>query len=629
MLRRSFLGTLAALSAGRLNAQTAAHPRLFFDANRLELLRQQIDTSHGVQWKAVRTLADSYVRSGPPRYIEPASANDEQLWQREVGNKLPFLAISYLLAQNPVYLEAAANWSLASCAYPHWGAGTEDGVDLATGHQLFGLAMVYDWLYASLAPDARDTIRRTLLGRGRTMFTAASKSAYWRTSYLQNHLWVNAAGLTAAALALDGETETQDWIALMRDKFRSTEVALGPDGASHEGVGYWSYGVEYMLKYWHLASDLLGENLSNPWWNGTAAYRLYLGLPRNSWTATSAVVDIADCPRYDWYGPDYLLRRLAALNRDPQAQWLAAELERAAVTQYSARWLNLIWYEPTVEPQPPAGLPTLRHLDDMGMVSARADWSGDESLLVFKCGPPIGHEATENFTYDPGSGHVHPDANHFVVFGAGEWLVRDEGYAWKETDHHNTLIVDGHGQLGENAQWFSGLAAIRAKAQPRVLRAESAQDIDRLAGDATAIYPAGSGVRRFVRSLTFLKPDVLIVVDDIELDRERTLELRFHPENPFERADDGALIARGKKAILRLELLTPDGVETTAGDTNGKDRDGNPMQLHAAVFKTQAAAWKNVVALSWSAADSQPVQVKLERQADVWTFHAGDRAVVM
>jgi hypothetical protein len=47
------------------------------------------------------------------------------------------------------------------------------------------------------------------------------------------------------------------------------------------------------------------------------------------------------------------------------------------------------------------------------------------------------------------------------------------------------------------------------------------------------------------------------------------------------------------------------------------------------VFKTQAAAWKNALALSWSAADSQPVQVKLERQADVWTFRAGDRTVVM
>mgnify|MGYP000452871547 CR=1 FL=1 len=29
--------------------------------------------------------------------------------------------------------------------------------------------------------------------------------------------------------------------------------ALGDDGASHEGVGYWEYGVEYLLKFMHLA----------------------------------------------------------------------------------------------------------------------------------------------------------------------------------------------------------------------------------------------------------------------------------------------------------------------------------------------------------------------------------------
>jgi hypothetical protein len=440
---------------------------------------------------------------------------------------------------------------------------------------------------------------------------------------------VNIAGLAAAALALDAAPETQDWIAMVREKFRSTEAALGPDGASHEGVGYWSYGVEYMLKYWRLASDLLGENLTSPWWQNTAAYRLYLGLPRNSWTSANAVVDIADCPRYDWYGPDYLLRRLAAIYQDPHAQWLAAELERAGVTAYAARWLNLIWYDASIEPQPPADLPTLRHFDDMGIVSARSDWSGDESLVVFKCGPPIGHAATDQFGYDPGAGHVHPDANHFVLFGAGEWLIRDEGYAWKETDHHNTLIVDGAGQMGENVQWFRGVDAIRAKAHPRVLEVESAPDVDRMTGDAAAIYPTSAGLRRFLRRLVFLKPDVLVVVDDIEADRPRSLELRFHPENPFEQADDGALIARGKKALLRLELLTADGVETMAGETTGKDRDGNPMQLHAAVFKTQAAAWKNAVALSWSKVGAMPVRVTIERQADVWTVRAGDRSAVL
>jgi hypothetical protein len=82
----------------------------------------------------------------------------------------------------------------------------------------------------------------------------------------------------------------------------------------------------------------------------------------------------------------------------------------------------------------------LRHFEDLGIVSARSDWSGDESLLVFKCGPFLGHKAVGEFSFDPGGGHVHPDANHFVLFGAGEWLIRDDGYHAKWTGQHNTLL---------------------------------------------------------------------------------------------------------------------------------------------------------------------------------------------
>ncbi len=179
-----------------------------------------------------------------------------------------------------------------------------------------------------------------------------------------------------------------------------------------------------------------------------------MALPRGSWTARSNVVDIADCPRGNWYGPDYLLRALAREYRDGHAQWLAAEVDAAGVDSPEARWLNLIWSDPSVAPRPPGGLPTMRHFEGMGVVSARSGWAGDESLVVFKCDPFIGHKAVQEFTHDPGGGHVHPDANHYLLFGAGEWLVRDDVYRAKETSQHNKLLVDGNGQLGEGRMWF-------------------------------------------------------------------------------------------------------------------------------------------------------------------------------
>lgn len=621
--RRAFLFGGFAIAAA---AQTRdAHPRLFADQARFEALRAAVQSTHAAIWKPVRDRADQLVRSGPPAYRE--DSDTAQLYQREVGNAMPYLAMAYRLTGSRAYLDSATAWALASCGYPHWGLGASDGMDLPAGHQLLGLALVYDWLYRDLDAAARETIAATLAARGAVMFQGAQSAMFWRQSYLQNHLWVNACGLAAAAFALEDRPGFADtaraWTELCLDKFRRTDAALGSDGASHEGAGYWSYGVEYMLKYWDMASTLLGEKPSSPWWSETAAYRLYMGLPRRAWTRGGSIVDIADCPRTDWYGPDHILRRLAAANGDAHAQWLAAELAGAGLTVAAAGWLNLLWWTPEIEVAPPDALPTLRRFADLGIVSTRSDWSGDESLLVFKCGPPLGHEGQPKFSYEAGSGHVHPDVNHFVLFGAGEWLLRDDGYAWKLTSHHNTLLVNGAGQLGEEAQWFRGIDYIRAKADPKILFATSTADLDVIVGDGTAAY-AGK-VKKFVRRVAFLKPSILVVVDEIEAEGPNNFELRFHPEYPFRPLDGGAYIARGKKAQLRAECFAGDGVVVTAGPTQGRNRDGKPMTLEALRIETFQSSWRNAVAFSWSTLDAEPPVVAFEPGADVWRFRSGER----
>src|SRR5271157_5908541 len=215
MLRRWFLASLAAAPAWQARAQTAAHPRLLLDAKRIGQLREAIGSTYAAVWKPVREMAASLAAQKPPQNHEEGT-DDEQLWQREVGNKLPYLAMAQLLTGEKIYVQAAARWALASCAYPTWGTGRRDGVDLAAGHQLFGLAIVYDWLHSELAADDRETIRRTLLKRGGVLYDAARGGAYWRNSFLQNHLWVNVVGLMATAMALDGESGTDAWIALVR-----------------------------------------------------------------------------------------------------------------------------------------------------------------------------------------------------------------------------------------------------------------------------------------------------------------------------------------------------------------------------------------------------------------------------
>jgi hypothetical protein len=504
-------------------------------------------------------------------------------------------------------------------------------MDLAAGHQLLGLALVYDWCYADLGEDARRTIRETLIKRTSAMFeAAASGKAWWRRSYLQNHLWVNITGMAAAGFALfDDVNDASSWIGLPLQKFQRTMAALGPDGASHEGVGYWEYGAEYMLKFMDLARNRLGVNLySNAWWQNTARYAQYLSLPRNAWTRNNSIVDIADCPRGHWYGPDYILRALAREFRDGHAQWLAEQVADAGVTAPGAPWLNLVWFDPNLPARPPAPLPTLRHFEDMGIVSARSDWSGDESLVVFKCGPYIGHKAVQEFSVDPGGGHVHPDANHFVLFGAGEWLIRDDGYQSKWTGQHNTLLVDDRGQLGEGHQWFQGTQPLAKKARPKILQVSSAQNLDRMIGDSAEAYPPELGLRHHYRHLLFLKPDVLLVCDEIITDQPRQLELRFHPERRQAEREGNVFTLGGTKSRLRLEpLLMSPAVILAAENVAVQGREGERNQnMFTIRLSNHAAHWRNAVALSWSSSNQSPVKVSARSEGDVWTFSAGTRS---
>ena len=549
-----------------LAALSSTHPRLYLTAESLEDLRGRITSEpYASLLEEVVQVAEWGVADGPPAY---ETGDEEQLWQRPVGNMMPHLALAYLLTGDTRYLDTARDFMLASAGYATWGLGDIDGTDLAAGHQLYGMALAYDWLYDDLDAATRDTVRACLLARGQFMFDRLlGEEVWWSDSYLQNHQWVNMGGLSAAGLALYGGADDVDgWILLPLEKFQRTMRSLGPDGASHEGIPYWSYGVEYMMKFMVLARQLLEEDLfaDNAWFQNTAAFRLYGMLPRDAWTDDYSLMTFADGPRYDWYGPDYLLRRLASEYGDGHAQWLADELDGADLCGADARFLNLLWVDPAVVPVPPDDLPTFRHFDDMGLVSMRSAWSGDASLLIFKCGPHIGRHALEMYSYDPGGGHVHPDEGAFQLFGFGDWLIVDDGYAWKTTAYQNTALVGGVGQEGEGGSWFQGSLLCVEKRGARITRAEPGVDSDYVIGEVTAAYKDEAGLVEFLRHVLYAKPSCWVIVDELTAGTATTFDLYFHADFPFEDTGGGTFAVRGGGGSMAMTSLRPVDVTASA-----------------------------------------------------------------
>lgn len=154
----------------RLEAPTPANPqtpRLYLDAERIAALRTAVTGTHAPLWQELRDLANRAVRRGPPAYREDDNwSGSEQLWQREVGNAMPVLAMAYVVSGDRKYLEAAQAWALASCGYRTWGLGRIDGMDLAAGHQLFGLGIVYDMDAVELDRRYRRLSARALVRPG-------------------------------------------------------------------------------------------------------------------------------------------------------------------------------------------------------------------------------------------------------------------------------------------------------------------------------------------------------------------------------------------------------------------------------------------------------------------------------
>ena len=637
-------------SPASLEKMRNVHPRIFLTKEQVENLKELIRNTHAGLWEETKRQADRAVAEGPPVYRGNGDGEGrwgfEQLWQRNVGNFMSTLAMAWMMTNDPKYLASAREWAMASCGYETWGGlGWADGVDLAASHQLLGLGLIYDWCYDALDEEAKTTIRETLVMRTRTMVrTCVTEDIWWhradsttriwyqwQEAYLQNHLWVNMCGAAVAGLAIFDEVdEAESWIGLSLAKFKMTMNALGNDGASHEGVQYWDYGVENLLKFMDIARSLLDVDMfDREWFRNTAGYRIYLGLPVNGWTRYSNAVDIGDCSRGSWYS-DYNLRALAGEYGDGYAQWLANVVDVGSDNSPRLRWLNLLWFDPSVEAKALDGLPTMHHFTDMDIVSSRSGWSGDESLVIFKCGPYIGHKAVKEMPYNASAAqHVHPDAGHFIVFGGGEFLIRDDGYHCKWTDQHNTLLVDGRGQSGEGGMWFDGAGVHGRETQPHIVSAVSTPLFDHMTGDVKAAYPEELGVKHFTRHLLFLKPDVLIVADDIITDKPRNLELRFHPEQENAEQHDVSFQLRGRNTVLKLEALTPAGVDISEETMKAENDSGFLDPLPTVRLQRHSDTWRNATALSWTAKSGDPEKIDLNIDGGIWTFRAGTRTVVL
>ena len=523
------------------------HPRLILTAEVQKNLKSRLTTTH--QW-----LWDRYLQELPSKLASAKEPLGQEL-NRGHGDRAPDLCFAWMMTGDPAIYEVARNYLLALARGPEW----DPTNDLVHGHLLQGMALAYDWLYPSLTVEERSVVAERLGREAKSEYERMTTGRVWyHNQYFQNHGISNFCGISYAAAALYGENpQAAEWLKIGEDFFKVVFETFPRDGTSLEGLSYGAYDFEYILRFAELSRTLLGNDYyDTAGLKEIPKFLLYSLLPRS--TEAEWAMTFGDAPRHaNWHGPEPQLFLLASKYNDSAAQWLGKFLiNLRSEGLASASWWSILWYDPAVAAADPAQFPTFHHFQENDQVMMRSAWNDTLAMMVgFKCGPFMGRVQSKTAEWDWGTNHQDPDAGSFQIFAKGQFLAIDPLYtSFKRTANHNTMLFKNRGQLGEDVQWFAVAEALYFRHYPEIVHAVSDSVCDYVVGDVTRAYHPALGLKKFVRHLLFIKPDILIVADQISIDDKGVLysypSETLKPEGGLEHSREGYVVGPQGEAVV-------------------------------------------------------------------------------
>lgn len=593
-----------------LLAMRNKRPRLFLDDNRIQYIKSRLGTyPYSKFWTSIKGRADKYITESPP--IDASNYTDSSI--RNFGNKLPYMALAYLFTKDNKYLRGVKTWMNALCSYPNWASDT----DLGAAHILEGMALAYDWLYNQFTADERKKYREKITHHAEIFYWGLiNKNLWWANYYLDNHNYVNTTALSSAGLALYGEQgEAESWIIVARNNFQEVLSALSPDGASHEGVAYWSYGTRALLKYFMVFEPVFGltDVKNNSFFKNTARFRLYASLPD-----FKDNVDFGDSCRWDFSGPGNTLHALASIFRDGHAQWLAEQIENARGASAKFLWSEIILYDSSVAMLPPDALPKTAYFDNIGIVISRSDWSSDAIWTFFKAGPHMGHLA-EDKGYYLDNGHMHPDEGNFLLWAFGKWLIVDDGYVnIKRTRNHNVLLFNDKGQIGEGKDFFDTTAALEYKPTASINYHDIQSNYIYLVAEIEDMYPPDAGVRKWERHFIFFQKGFVVIRDIVKMDNLGKIESLVHFDKGTVEETGGRYFYKKSGIWASINDISSDTFTKTWSDyeiapaEQSKDGGSNNYGTLLNVSKSNVGACTNTLVIGVARDKASLTKVQIE-----------------
>jgi len=495
------------------------------------------------------------------------------------------LSMAYKLTGQKHYLDEAKRWLFRGVSFEHWGRAVKVDVDLSAAWLLFGFGLSYNWLKDDLTPDERASLREKLILQGERMYKYAieTEGTSWSTEYWQNHNWIDYACLATAGYAImDEYPDAKVWTEKAKSNFHKVIPLLADDGSDYEGIAYWRYGVIWLIIYSDLLRDREGIDLfkQSSFLENTFYYRLYQAAPNLEQT-----VNFGDCHDRQSGHSIAVYYKLASEYKLGHAQYLAEFVSKNVIWRegYDSgikpgilpeAFLELLWFDPSVESKDFKDLPLVKYFKDLGLVVMKNGWHEDAIQLAFKASPGGGHKQwSKSFELDKengwrtrSAGHHHPDSNSFILIGYDSYLAIDDGYnKQKMALDHNLVLVDDKGYIGDgNYDVYRGLPE---DATAEIEEFALNENYVFVVGESSKIYNKELKLNRFARNILNTGEPYFIMIDELSSSEPHKYTWQMHSDVWSEAIDKSTFEIANGKGILTVANLEPEEANSFSRET--------------------------------------------------------------
>ena len=407
------------------------------------------------------------------------------------------------------------------------------------------MAAVYDWLYPALNQAQRDRIRGALLEKVVTRVRGDYEFHWWATAYRCNWCGVCNSGVGITGLTLLTEhPQLTDIVAESYNRINSMFNELGVDGGWQEGGGYWNYGVHTSTFFAETLKRITNgkynlfenERLKN----NPTTFPLYISLPGGR------SLNFEDSGGGSLIGSSHLINKLATETNNSETAWYRAFLG------VGNEIFDIMWPRPDIKAKAPKN--PSKHFRTLDWWVMRSDFKSPEKVLV---------AGKAGMNDDPHHGHL--DIGQFVIYWQKEYFIQDLGRIGYDEKYFDEARFDypEASSIGHNVLFVNGEKQISGKyyKQPydytvggKVVEFRTTEDRDYVIMDPTNAYPKKE-LNQWRRHVVLDKPEVTLVLDEVQAKPGSKIEVRFHPGVGYE-VNEGFVMLNGVEGKMALIPLT-------------------------------------------------------------------------